>query len=164
VSRPELVAYEWISYWDEQEEKRFSDWPHAMECGRCGRKIVHAYRIRLPDGSMEVTGKECAWLALGWAKKNDLKLDRLVKEKMAEERAFKEAVKNWDREDTRASLPTVADAIEAARVRNKPWNEDRYYGPVVVFGKDGVGYYAFPPYDLHERALEAAGWTRLTFA
>jgi hypothetical protein len=53
------VEYRWISYYDEEREKRFSDWPHAIHCQKCNAKIVHIYTVN----GLEI-GKECMLLGI----------------------------------------------------------------------------------------------------
>lgn len=62
-----LISYRWISYVD-TDEKRYSDWDHAVSCAQCGRTIVHAYTVSDDDGTnVRDLGKECTGHGMGWA-------------------------------------------------------------------------------------------------
>lgn len=56
ATKPSVTGYEWRSYFDDEQEKRVSDWSDFELCEECGRKIVHLYF--LSDG--RIVGRECA--------------------------------------------------------------------------------------------------------
>lgn len=165
-----LVGYEWISYYDEEQEKRFSDWDRASQCARCGRTIVHVYVVQHASGEVEHVGKECAHLALGWPRKSVAKLDRLVQEAMAIEARRASAIESWGKHALSVAQPTPALAETACYTRNR-----HFSGNCAVYQHTSGGYYALPdrcaepvkeptlkePIGQGE-ALEASGWSRIS--
>lgn len=159
MNETKLLKVEWMSYWDDAIEKRLSDWGRAQECSRCHAQIVHVYTIVNMEGREEVTGKECAYLALGWKRPNGLKLDKMAKELIAKQAGFARAMEAWTKEATRAAKGTPEEAEAACRTRNYSSFNGPLTGECPLFYKAGIGFYAIPENCTDQgRALIGAGW------
>jgi hypothetical protein len=157
-----LTRVLWISYFDWEIEKRVSDWELASTCARCGRSIVHVYTVTKIDGSEEQTGRECAWLALGWKKSNGVKLDRLAEALWREDARFQESVRAWGREAEKVAVQSPKASIVACRTRNYSRFNGALQGNCLVYRKDGTGYYAIPESCNNQaKAIEAGGWVKV---
>lgn len=131
-----VEGYRWISYYDEVEEKRFSDWDRCTNCCTCGRKIVHAYL--LSDGCEY--GKECVHLALGWKKADHRKVQVLLYEREQQ----KKEIERWGPVWERWAVGHLQLAITHCINRNySPMRAPEARAETVVFEKAGM-YVAVP--------------------
>ncbi len=72
-SGAELLAYEWQWMMDsfqdshgEEQLKRVSDWERSEQNAETGRRVVHQFKVRRPDGSTGLVSSETAVRLLGY--------------------------------------------------------------------------------------------------
>ncbi len=151
-----LTGYRWISYFDDVEEKRFSDWDRAETCLVCGRSIVHVYEIETAAGETLIAGKECAHKLLGWARPKPRVLETLRRKVEADARRHAEEVASWDRTATKFSQGDPATAAACCRDRN-----NGFAGDLTVLEK-ADRFYAVPTdCTAQVAALLEGGWERV---
>lgn len=133
-------GYSWISYYDDDQEKRISDWDRATECAACGRMIVHVYTIELANGAIEEVGRECAHIALGWSRRRPKELARLVAlaQKEQHDRDW------WAAEYQRAAVDSIDEARALCIKRNRSPYRDDFTPEVLIVVDMGGSYYAVP--------------------
>lgn len=73
-SGAELVAYEWQWMMDsfqdshgEEQLRRVSNWEASEQNAETGRRVVHQFKVRKPDGSTSLVSSETAVRLLGYA-------------------------------------------------------------------------------------------------
>lgn len=135
-----LTGYRWISYYDDAEERSFSDWPRAERCMRCDREIVHVYEIEHPDGTVEIAGRECAHLALGWPRRRPGQLERLRREAVARENETERLADGLARSADRLAVADAGAALRDCRRRNRGMRPGT---PVALLSRRGR-YYVVP--------------------
>lgn len=149
-----LEGYRWISYYDEAEEKRFSDWDRCTACSTCGRKIVHVYL--LSDGYEY--GKECVHLALGWKRADHKKIQVLLYEREQEKKAIEQQGAIWA--EMAVEYPELAITLCVNR-NHSSMRADLTRSETVVFEKESA--YVAVPVVCKATAMKVAseyGWKR----
>jgi len=170
------MKYRWISYLDDQLEKRVSDWENAVHCARCGKKIVHAYdpeKVNPATGQpWGEIGKECLSQEEGW---NSEAVAKKARRKYAEEDyKARQAQHEVERIEKKSTQSTPHHAENDVRHRNGrfdsqgTWSD--YTGPVTILHKkvpqsveygyadSDDRYFALPTGDLKIPSLLKAGW------
>lgn len=117
-TKPEIVGYEWrtqkgekFSAWDGGlVPAKVSDWDAAEVSELSGRKIVHVYWIKEPNGEVKPYGKTSALKRLGY--KNPAKLEktaqRLVNEAEARKRNRANEIESLSKRKVTAETPLEA--------------------------------------------------------
>lgn len=159
----DIVGYEWRTREGERYSAyegglapgKISDWDKSEISAPTGRKIVHVYWVREPDGTVRPYGKQAAAKAMGWSEAQiDRKAAKYVQQAMAEV----EQAKAWARDfDLRPKFDDPVGANEAyLSIHKHPsvsnadvWMKDGKY-TTITKGKNGLA-----------QAARAAGWENL---